>query len=236
MALNESGYAIIELPEIGEELIESFNRLVADPYIGNGNRHRRFSQYKMSFSGEEWKFHLLPHRPYMTFPKYNKVAGGIKRYYEPLEVDFTPFIAAGAKSIPLDTSDEWQINVHQYRVITNSEVVGVTVPEGPHQDGHDYVMIAVIRRNRVTGGEMSLLPVGGEGEAFFKTTVLDGQAALLDDRRMFHYVSEIEPVEEDGHRDIFVVAFSRWADRWHGDDFEKKVVGESEPSPAAEVT
>lgn len=235
MALNESGYTIIQLPEIGGEILESFNRLVADPYIGRGNRFRRFAQYKMSYLDDEWRFHLLPRRPYMTFPKYNRVAGGIKRYYEPLEVDFTPFIAFGAESIPLDTADEWQINVHQYRVIANAGVEGVTVPEGPHQDGHDFVMIAVIKRNRVTGAEMSLLPLGGEGEAFYKVTVEDGQAALLDDRRMFHYVTEIEPIGEEGHRDIFVIAFSRWADRWHGDEFEKKVAEESGTAAKAKV-
>ena len=223
MALNEMGYSIISLPPINQKLKESFRNLVLDQYMGNGNRYRRFSQYKLYCMAGRWNFELLPHRPYMTFSKFNKVAGGIKRIYQPLEVDFTKHIEVAALSIPLDTKDEWQINVHQYRVLTGPNLVGVTVPEGPHQDGHDYVMIAVIKRSGITGAEMSLMPIGGEGKEFFKVIVNEGQAALLNDRDMFHYVTDIVAIENEGYRDIFVVAFSRWDDRWHGDEFEKRV-------------
>jgi hypothetical protein len=223
MALNAQGFEIIKLPPVDDPFLASFENLAPDIYIGNKNRSRRFSQYKMTHKNGRWNFELLPHRPYMTFWKYNKVAGGIKRYYEPLQVDFTPQIEAGANAIPLPKDDEWQINVHQYRVVVRPGMTGVTVPEGPHQDGHDYVMIAVLKRAEITGAEMSLLPIGGEGEPFFKTTVEEGEAALLDDRRMFHYVTEIVPIKTEGYRDIFVIAFSRWADRWHGEDFEKKI-------------
>ncbi|MBB5407629.1 MULTISPECIES: 2OG-Fe dioxygenase family protein [unclassified Paraburkholderia] len=226
MPLNEQGFDIVKLPAVDQALLNSFDDLHPDIYIGNRSRFRRFSQYKMTHRDGRWQFELLPHRPYMTFSKYNKVAGGIQRHYEPLRVDFTEQIATGAKAIPLPTNDEWQINVHQYRVIANDKVAGVPVPEGPHQDGHDFVMIAVMKRHDITGAEMSLLPLGGEGEAFFKATVQEGEAALLDDRQMFHYVTDIEPIETEGHRDIFVIAFSRWADRWHGEDFERKVATE----------
>jgi hypothetical protein len=232
MALNDQGFKIINFPAVGEEVLSSFANLSKDIYIGNGNRYRRFSQYRLAHLNGRWNFELLPHRPYMTFSKYNKVAGGIKRFYEPLQVDFTPQIEFAANHIPLDTSAEWQINVHQYRVIVAPGVAGVTVPEGPHQDGHEFVMIAVLRRNNIIGGAMSLLPLGGKGEAFFKTVVQEGQAALLADRIMFHDVTEIEPIETEGFRDIFVVAFSRWAERWHGEEFEKQVEA-SEEAPVA---
>lgn len=55
----------------------------------------------MIASATGWNFELLAHRPYMTFSKYNPVAGGIQRFYEPIEVDFTPFIERGAKDIGL---------------------------------------------------------------------------------------------------------------------------------------
>lgn len=223
MSLNDQGYAVVKIPHVSEEIKSSFSDLVFDKYIGNGNRYRRFSQYKMYFIDNAWKFELLPHRPYMTFSKYNKVAGGIKRFYEPLQVDFTEQIEAMALGFPLDTHDDWQINVHQYRVHTGPGLAGVTVPEGPHQDGHDFVAIAVITRCGITGAEMTLLPLGGEGEPFFCYTVQEGEVALLNDRKMFHYVTEIVATNETGYRDIFVVAFSRWADRWHGEDFESRV-------------
>jgi hypothetical protein len=223
MALNEEGFVIVKMPTADRSFLASFDDLVLDPYSGGKHKYRRFSQYRMYYTPDRWEVELLPARPYLTSPKYNSFAGGFYRYYEPILCDTSAQIDAGAKAIPLDTSDEWQINVHQYRVIVAPGIRGATVPEGPHQDGHEYVMIAVYHRHQITGAKMSLMPVGG-GEPFFETTVQEGEAALLDDERMFHYVTDIEPVNETGHRDIMVVAFSRWADRWYGPEFEQRVL------------
>lgn len=228
MALNEQHYSIIDLPEIMNEELDSFSDLPFDPYMGN-NRFRRFSQYRMSYSHDRWAYEKLPQRPYVTYSKYNNVAGGIKRYYEPILMDFSRLISAGAEEIDLDTTEDWQINVHQYRVIVGQGIEGVVVPEGVHQDGHEYVMIAVFKRQNITGAEMSLLPLD-KGKAFFRTTVMEGQAALIDDRKMFHYVSNIESNNDGGYRDIIVVAFSRWADKWYGDEFENNALDEVEVS------
>lgn len=224
MPINAAGFSIVDLGEIPTAIIDSFSRLALDQYMGNGNRYRRFSQYKMSFNQEGWNFELLAHRPYMTFSKYNPVAGGIKRFYEPIEVDFTPFIKLGATDIELDKTQNWQINVHQYRVIVNPKLKGITVPEGRHRDGHSFVMIGVVARKDISGAEMSLYRHAHDIEPFYTATLLEGQAVLLDDKRMLHDVTAITPVDEEGYRDIFVVAFSPWTDRWHGDEFEKKVI------------
>jgi len=224
MPINQDGFSIVDLGEIPADVIDSFSRLALDQYMGGGNRYRRFSQYKMIASDKGWDFELLAHRPYMTFSKYNPVAGGIQRFYEPIEVDFKPFIERGAKDIALDETQEWQINVHQYRVIVNAQLKGVTVPEGRHRDGHSFVMIGVVTRKDISGAEMSLYRNARDTEPFYTGTLLEGQAVLLDDQNMFHDVTEIIPVNEEGYRDIFVVAFSPWTDRWHGDEFEKKVI------------
>src|SRR5207245_1216427 len=102
-----------KMPAVNLETKASFAHLVFDPYIGSGNRYRRFSQYKLFYSEDRWRIELLPHRPYMTFSKYNKVAGGIQRFYEPLQVNITAQIEAMAQEFPLDIQNEWQINVHQ---------------------------------------------------------------------------------------------------------------------------
>jgi hypothetical protein len=227
MPLNEDRFVIVDLPPAPEEALRTFDNLVFDQYSGGKHRYRRFSQYKMVFGGDRWNFELLPHRPYLVSSKYNTFAGGFYRYYEPLEYDWTGHIDQGARAIPLETGDEWQINVHQARVVVAPGIQGVCVPEGPHRDGHEYVMIAVYRRNNVTGAEMTLMPLGG-GEPFYRGTLQEGQAVLIDDERMFHYVTDIEPVGVSGYRDIVIVAFSRWKDRWHGEEFERKVL--SEPS------
>lgn len=226
MPLNERGYAVIDLPEATPEVLESFNDLKFDEYMGD-NRYRRFAQFRMRWSGQSWDLERLEHRPYVTFSKFNPVAGGIRRHYEPIVADFSPQIRAGAEGVPLDTGRDWQVNVHQFRIVAKrQETSGVIVPEGPHSDGRDFVLIAVFSRHQITGAEMTLMPHGGEGEPFFRTTVQPGQGALLADREMFHHVTEIEPVGDYGHRDTLIVTWVHWEDKWHGDEFEQRALAE----------
>jgi hypothetical protein len=223
MGLNKEGFAIVEIPRPSGEFLASFQDLAFDEHSGGNHKYRRFSQYRVYFEGDRWRLEVLPHRPYLAYSKYNKFAGGILRHYQPLQIDPSDLVDVGAKAIPLDTSVEWQINVHQHRVLAGPGIHGHVVPEGPHQDGHEYVMIAVYGRHGITGAEMSLMPVGG-GEPFFKTTLQEGQAVLLDDEHLFHHVTDIEPVVDEGHRDIVIIAFSKWKDRWYGPEFESKAL------------
>ncbi|MES9897655.1 MAG: 2OG-Fe dioxygenase family protein [Sedimenticola sp.] len=228
MPLNKKGFSIISLPPITKEIKESFSDLPFDKYMGK-NRYRRFRQYKVCHDGEQWDFEALPVRPYVTYRKYNKAAGGIKRHYEPLLAQFDDHIRQGFHELEIDTSTDWQINVHQYRVIVNEELEGITVPEGIHCDGHDYVMICVFNRHNVTGGEMKLF-TDIEGKNCFYTGVVEsGQAALLNDRKMFHYVSNIEQIDPSqlSYRDIVVIAISKWEERWYGETFEKEALEEA---------
>ena len=164
--------------------------------------------------------------PTSLWPSFLALARGELKHYQPLKIDPTQFIDRGAKEIPLDTTREWQLNVHQYRVLAGPGIHGHIVPEGVHQDGHDYVLIAVFRRYNIFGAEMSLIPVGG-GEPFYKIVLAEGQMVAFDDQRMFHYVTDIEALNGGtGYRDIIVVACSKWEDRWYGQEFEEQALGE----------
>jgi hypothetical protein len=224
MALNKQGFQVLELPPADPDIYTSFDDLGFDKYIPSPNRYRRFAQYRLTFTDGAWQFERLPHRAYVTLTKFNPVAGGIKREYEPIKVDFTEHIQAAVEAIPLDRDEDWQINVHQYRVVTTKDLQGVVVPEGRHQDGHEFVLIAVYGRHQITGAEMYLLPFGGEGDPFFTYTLQEGEAVVFDDRRMFHDVSDIVPVGDSGHRDILVTSFSRWRERWYGDEFDRQAL------------
>ena len=162
----------------------------------------------------------LPHRPFIQAKKYNSFVGGIPRYLEPLTIDPSPQIDAGAKAIPLDTKLIYQINVHQCRVITNAHTKGISVPEGPHRDGHEYGLLAVFQRYQISGGVTQLMPIGG-GEPFFEVTLQPNQALVYDDNKMWHFASDIEPIsEETGIRDLWIVAFNQWKNRRYGEQFE----------------
>src|SRR5260221_13963456 len=103
----------------------------------------------MRHNGRRWELELLPHRPFMQSKEYNSLVGGVPRYLEPLRIDPTDQIAAGADAVPLDRSETYQLNVHQVRVLTNKEIRGIAVPEVPHRDGHEIGMIVVFRRGNI---------------------------------------------------------------------------------------
>ncbi|WP_018349676.1 2OG-Fe dioxygenase family protein [Longispora albida] len=222
MPLNEQHFAIIDLPEIAPEVLASYDNCALDPYMGNLTRYKRFSQYRLHHDADTgWGFELLEHRDYTTFTHFNKVAGGIKRKYDPLEADFRPIIRAGIAGFGLDESEDWQINVHQNRTKATPEKPGQLTPEGVHHDGHELVMIAILARNSVTGGETRLWESKDATEPFWNGTLLPGQAVLLDDRAIAHDVTDVLPLDgQPGNRDILIVAFSRWKEKWYGDDHD----------------
>jgi hypothetical protein len=236
MALNHQGFDIFDLPPLDDQAQASFADLALDIYIPVKNRYRRFAQYRMSHRGGSWQFDRLPHRAYVTYSKYNTVAGGLKREYLPIITDFTSHIRLAAESIPLDPSEDWQINVHQYRIFVNQEMKGIIVPEGLHRDGHEHVFIGVYNRHNVIGAEMSLRPLEDRETPFFTTTLRAGQGVVFNDQTMWHYVTEIEPIDASSvaYRDTVVVAFSRWSVKWYGDDFDQRAISEGRGDGAAD--
>jgi hypothetical protein len=227
MPVNAQGFSIIDIPAASDEILASYDDCPLDEYMGNQTRYKRFSQYRLSWKpAQDWTFELLPHRDYTAYKKFNPVGGGFRRPYEPIKVDFTEIIRLGVAGLGLDTSEDWQINVHQNRSIATSEKPGQLTPEGVHQDGHEFVMIAVLRRHRVLGGLTRLWNLDA-AEPFWTGTLPPGQAVLLDDRAIAHDVTDLAP--EDGvwgHRDILITAFSRWTEKWYGDEHDAKALTE----------
>ena len=82
--------------------------------------------------------------------------------YLQIDVDFTPLIALGAQELDLDRGEDWQINVHQNRTRAELGRPGPLTPEGVHHDGHEFVMIGVLDRQRVGGGETRLWRPGAD--------------------------------------------------------------------------
>jgi hypothetical protein len=230
MSTLADGYEFIDLPPISREVLDSYDNLPLDVYMGNQTRYKRFSQYKLDHTSDAWTFELLSHRSYSQSRQYNTVAGGIMREYEPLQADFVPYVHAAAANLPLDRSESWQVNVHQNRSRATEAKAGLITPEGVHKDGHEYVAILVFSRHNVTGGEMRLWKALDSSEPFWRGTVQPGQAALLDDRAVAHDVTDLHPATpgQEGHRDIIIAAFSRWSKRKYGAEYDQAVL-DSEP-------
>ena len=231
MVLNPQGFTLIDLPAIDAATCDSFDDLGLDVYVPVRNRYRRFAQYRLNREDDAWQFERLPDRPYITYPRFNPVAGGIRRDYKPITGDFLEVIRIATDAAQLDPSTNWQINVHQIRIVVKTdEIQGVVVPEGPHKDGHEFVFIGVFSRINVTGAEMTLRSDVDRAVPFLTTTLEAGQGVVIDDANLWHYVSDIDVIEEGrpAYRDTLIVSYSRWAERWYGDEFEREALIETQ--------
>jgi hypothetical protein len=229
MTLNHQGYAILDLPPLDDSIKASFGDLGLDLYVPVKNRFRRFAQYRLVYQDSDWNFERLPHRAYVAYSKFNSVAGGIKREYKAIVADFTDIIRLATAALPLDANEDWQINVHQTRIfVKKGELQGVIVPEGPHKDGHEFVFIGVYDRHNVTGAEMTLRPDHDKETPFLTRTLQTGQGVVLDDRNLWHYVNDIEAIDdrEIAFRDTLIISYSRWSEKWYGDEFEREALAD----------
>ncbi|MDW4911315.1 2OG-Fe dioxygenase family protein [Streptomyces sp. ADMS] len=219
MPLGSQGFAVIQLPETSPDILPSYDDCPVDEFMGNGTRFKRFSQYRLSPAGSDgWSFERLPHRDYTTFKKFDSAGCGIRRIDEPIKVDFTPLIEVGARELGLDRSEDWQINVHQNRTRADGGGPGPLTPAGVHHDGHEFVMIAILNKLNVAGGTTRLWTPDAD-DPLWTDTLEPGQAVLWDDRALAHDVTAVLSADGGrGHRDILIVAFSRWAEKWYGDD------------------
>ncbi|MCW5251168.1 MULTISPECIES: 2OG-Fe dioxygenase family protein [unclassified Streptomyces] len=227
MPLGSEGYAIIDLPDVAPDILPSYDDCPVDEYMGNGTRFKRFTQYRLRARDDDnWSFERLPHRDYTTYKKFNAVGGGIRRVYEPIQVDFTPLIRAGISGLGLDRSEDWQINVHQNRTRAEDGRPGPLTPEGVHHDGHEFVMIGILNKVNVAGAVTRLWNPGAD-EPFWSGTLEPGKAVLLDDRALAHDVTDVRSADGGpGHRDIVIIAFSRWAEKWYGDEHDAAALAE----------
>jgi len=227
--LGSARYKVAPFKISSERTIEAFDRLVLDPYCGQGrgalsggkHRYRRYDDYKVAFCDGAWRCELLPHRPFIQSPKFNWAVGGVARHLEPLQINPEPELNSLFIAFGFDTAETFHAKIHQIRVITTPEIHGVAVVEGPHRDGHEWQIVAVFRRHNVVGGESQLLPTGG-GRPFFARILVAGEAICNQDAAMWHNATDIFPLDDlqIGYRDIWIIALNRWSHRRYGLTFE----------------
>lgn len=212
------GYNVVNLPSLAREVIDSFNNMPRDLHSLGRCRYIRLSQYFVFWDECGWVLALLPRRKYVQSAKHIRLAeaGGIKRFREQLEIDTTSIVTPIMDALNLDRCAQYHVNVNQIRVVCNQDFKGITVPEGPHRDGHKYSVIAIAKRENVVGGVTQVIdPVSRE--VIFETVLEENQAILLDDERLFHYATDISPkFGAEGYRDIWVVEINEWEKRCYG--------------------
>ena len=193
----------------------SWNHLGPDPYLARTGRERlrRHAVFAAGPGHDElWR---EPHQPHFQSADYNRLQGGIERWFEPLcpEVAASTSLrtildyAHGLFSRLAPATRRWRVEVHQFRIEARPDHAGEPTPEGMHRDGVDYVLVLMIDRVNIARGTTTVHAGGIELGGFTLTRPFD--AALVDDRRVFHGVTPVEAVDRarPAYRDVLVVTF-----------------------------
>jgi hypothetical protein len=101
----------------------------------------------------------------------------------------------------------WFVEAHPFRIDT-TDGIGRPTPEGAHRDGVDLVVVLLVGRCNIKGGETRVFDVRGpQGMRF--TLDQPWSALLLDDERVIHETTPIQPMNpgQPAHRDTLVLTF-----------------------------
>lgn len=202
-------YLDVEIVQL-DELRTSWSRLPRDTYLRDGGsyRHRRHSCF--TYAGGQLA--LAPHRAHWQPTDYNALHGGMERWFEPIESAVISSRAwrqllstLGALFNAIRPVSRWYIEAHQFRIDT-AQGIGRPTPEGAHRDGVDYVAVILVNRNNVRGGETRVFEA--RGTAGVRFTMQDPWTTLLlDDPRVIHETTPIQPDGDDGVRDTLVLTY-----------------------------
>ena len=198
-----------------QHFASSWNTLVLDTYLPEGHRYRLRRHATLSMRAGEARARIEAHQPHYQSLDYNPLAGGIQRWFEPMARDvlegasmqrILAFCGELFGSFKPDV--EWHIECHQFRIEARRDAPGQPTPEGVHRDGVDYVLVLLIGRTNIASGTTTMHDLAGRQLGSFTLSApLD--AALVDDARVKHGVTPVEPTDpaKPAHRDVLVVTF-----------------------------
>jgi hypothetical protein len=191
-----------------------WNDLPPDAYLRDGGRYRR--RRHGSCVVEAGQVLPVPHRAHWQPVEYNALHGGLERWFEPLpaalvaDADWQRLLVGVARVADLLRGPQrWFVEAHPFRIDT-TDGIGRPTPEGAHRDGVDLVAVLLVGRQRVKGGETRVFNASGpEGQRF--TLEEPWSALLLDDERMIHETTPIQPLDatQPGWRDTLVLTCRR---------------------------
>ncbi|WP_367323329.1 2OG-Fe dioxygenase family protein [Streptomyces sp. HUAS ZL42] len=208
-----------ELHRFEEELAGEWNDLEVDKYLKNGSRFRERRYDRFYFLPRSGLIRLRPHRPYYQSDGVNEYAGGIERDVAPLSratlhnplltrlirLDFARFPVQ-----PQWLDDPWDVQCHQFRIISTPDEVGEPTPEGPHRDEVDFGAIHLMNRLNVTGGESQVYSESKELiTEFCLTSRMD--TMFWADQKVLHAVRPITAAQAGATalRDVLILGYKR---------------------------
>ena len=193
----------------------SWEGMGRDTYMRDGGRYRRRRHAIFAARAGSPAIARQAHGPHFQTLDYNPMHGGIARWFEPIP----PSIGASASLRTILSATRalfgaqkpdasWHIELHQFRIEARPGEAGQPTPEGMHRDGVNFVLVLLVNRHNIASGTTTIhdlehCTLG----SFTLTEPLD--AALVDDRRVFHGVTPVQPITpaEPAYRDVLVVTY-----------------------------
>lgn len=220
--LTDSGYVFLSAadmahlfdPDLAQlnALQDSWSRLPRDTYLRDGGqyRFRRHSCFVQSFAPDELS--CVPHRAHWQPTSYNALHGGLERWFEPVEPRILEAPAWGRLVASIGTlfaqvrpTERWYVESHQFRIDT-ANGIGRPTPEGAHRDGVDFVAVILVDRRNIRGGETRVFDAAGTSGVRF-TMREPWSMLLMDDARVIHETTPIQPDNGPGVRDTLVLTY-----------------------------
>lgn len=197
------------------EFINTWFNLEEDTFMADGGKYRERTHAVFASSVSDNSVCLLPYQPHFQTKYYNELNGGVARYFKEIPeqvlknevfeglMKFAYLLFSGLKPT------NYFIEVHQFPIKAKEGVIGLPTPEGIHRDGVAYVLMAMVKRNNVQGGETTIYDLDKQPLAQF--TLMDTlDIAIVDDTKVFHSVSPVykhSAIEGEAYRDILVITF-----------------------------
>ena len=229
--LRDRGYAVLRPNDTAQwagctlaqlqALEADWASLPPDDFLKDGGRYR--NRRHASFVLDGGAARQAPHRAHYQPVQYNALHGGMRRWFAPM-LDATvaqpawqallDAVAETARAALAPQVERWFVEAHQFRIDPEGGI-GRPTPEGAHRDGVDLVAVFLVGRENVKGGETRIFEAAGpSGQRF--TLSEPWSVMLLDDARMIHETTPIQPEGERGWRDTLVLTCRQGA--FLGDD------------------
>ena len=208
-----------------EAFAASWEGMPVDEYMADGGRYRR-RRFGVFEARPGQDIVRAPHQPHFQSRDYNRLNGGIERWFEPIAaavadgptfralLGFTRRLFEGVSGSGDPEAVAWHIEAHQFRIEAGAEAAGQPTPEGMHRDGVDFVLVLLVRRENIAQGTTTI----HDNErrllgSFTLSHPLD--SALVDDRRVYHGVTPVTPADASraAFRDVLVLTYRKLGPR-----------------------